>query len=115
MARGHTGPVLDTAWSPFDDNLVVSGSEDGKSELAISDLNDQADHIVCIWKVHDSLFEGWGEDGWVAEDLSPDGKLNAGGRCVPNYLSGPQSLPSQKSWTGHLPPHSLERSHLRFG
>jgi len=33
LARGHTGPVLDTAWSPFDDNLVVSGSEDGKSKL----------------------------------------------------------------------------------
>jgi coronin-1B/1C/6 len=41
---------------------------------------DEADEAVCIWKIQDSLFEGWGEDGWVAEDLSPDGKLNAGGR-----------------------------------
>ena len=41
---------------------------------------EQADEVVCIWKIQDSLFEGWGEDGWIAEDLSPDGKLNAGGR-----------------------------------
>ena len=80
MARGHTGPVLDTAWSPFDDNLVVSGSEDGKSKLHLPRILEQADEVVCIWKIQDSLFEGWGEDGWVAEDLSPDGKLNAGGR-----------------------------------
>jgi len=31
LARGHTAPVLDTAWSPFDDNLVASAGEDGKS------------------------------------------------------------------------------------
>jgi coronin-1B/1C/6 len=35
-----------------------------------------------VWKIQDSLFEGWGEDGWEAEDLSPVAKLNAGGRCV---------------------------------
>jgi len=38
--------------------------------------------VVFIWKIEDSTFEGWGEDGWVAEDLSPVGKLNAGGRYV---------------------------------
>jgi coronin-1B/1C/6 len=32
LARAHTAPVLDTAWSPFNDNVVVSGGEDGKSE-----------------------------------------------------------------------------------
>jgi hypothetical protein len=35
---------------------------------------------VYLWKIEDSLFEGWGEDGWAPEDLTPVGKLNAGGR-----------------------------------
>jgi hypothetical protein len=38
--------------------------------------------LVFLWKIEDSLFEGWGEDGWKPEDLSPTAKLNAGGRCV---------------------------------
>lgn len=32
LARGHTAPVLDIAWNPFDDNIVASAGEDGKSE-----------------------------------------------------------------------------------
>lgn len=28
LFRGHTGPVLDTDWNPFDDDMVVSGSDD---------------------------------------------------------------------------------------
>ncbi|KAK1921449.1 microtubule binding protein [Papiliotrema laurentii] len=74
LARGHTAPVLDTAWSPFDDNLVTSAGEDGK---------------IYIWRVEDSLFEGWGEDGWKPEDLSPVGKLNAGGRKVGQVVFHP--------------------------
>jgi coronin-1B/1C/6 len=73
---------LDTAWSPFDDNLVVSGSEDGKSKPNCAVQSVEADESVCIWKVQDSLFEGWGEEGWVAEDFTPDAKLNAGGRYI---------------------------------
>ena len=30
LFRGHTGPVLDTDWSPFNDSIVASGSDDGK-------------------------------------------------------------------------------------
>jgi coronin-1B/1C/6 len=36
--------------------------------------------IVCVWKIEDSLFEGWGEEHWQPEDLSATSKLNAGGR-----------------------------------
>jgi hypothetical protein len=35
LARGHTAPVLDTAWSPFDDSLVTSAGEDGKSAYGL--------------------------------------------------------------------------------
>ncbi|KAI9632154.1 uncharacterized protein MKK02DRAFT_35550 [Dioszegia hungarica] len=74
LARGHTAPVLDTAWSPFDDNLVVSAGEDGK---------------IAIWKIEDSLFEGWGEDHWSPSDLSPTARLNAGGRKVGQVIFHP--------------------------
>ncbi|WVQ64461.1 uncharacterized protein L199_002628 [Kwoniella botswanensis] len=76
LARGHTAPVLDTAWSPFDDNIVASAGEDGK---------------VLVWKVQDSLFEGWGEDHWVPEDLSPELRLSAGGRKVGQVIFHPTS------------------------
>jgi hypothetical protein len=36
--------------------------------------------IVCVWKIEDSLFEGWGEDQWQPADLSAASRLNAGGR-----------------------------------
>lgn len=42
--------------------------------------NNQLMTLVGIWKIEDSLFEGWGDEGWVAEDLSPVSRLNAGGR-----------------------------------
>ncbi|WWD22902.1 hypothetical protein CI109_107397 [Kwoniella shandongensis] len=74
LARGHTAPILDTAWSTFDDNVVASAGEDGK---------------VFIWKVEDSLFEGWGEDHWVPEDLSPVTKFSAGGRKVGQVIFHP--------------------------
>ncbi|CED83665.1 microtubule binding protein [Phaffia rhodozyma] len=74
LARGHSGAVLDTAWSPFDDSIVASGAEDGK---------------VNIYKIDPSKFEGWGEDGWVAEDFQPDVKINAGGRKIGQVLFHP--------------------------
>ncbi|WVR03213.1 hypothetical protein IAU60_000204 [Kwoniella sp. DSM 27419] len=76
LARGHTAPVLDTAWSPFDDSIVASAGEDGK---------------VFVWKVEDSLFEGWGEDKWTPQDLSPQAKLGAGGRKVGQVIFHPTS------------------------
>jgi coronin-1B/1C/6 len=43
-------------------------------------LDTVAYSLVFLWKISDSLFSGWGEDGWEPEDLSPEVKLNAGGR-----------------------------------
>ncbi|KAI0339757.1 microtubule binding protein [Trametopsis cervina] len=56
LARGHTAPVLDTDWSPFDDSVVASGGEDGKA---------------LIWKVENAAFNGWGADGWDPVDFDP--------------------------------------------
>ncbi|WVO21286.1 uncharacterized protein IAS62_002593 [Cryptococcus decagattii] len=76
LARGHTAPVLDTTWNPFDDNIVASAGEDGK---------------VFIWKVEESAFEGWGEDNWEPQDFSPALKLSAGGRKVGQVIFHPTS------------------------
>lgn len=42
VCRGHTATVLDTAFSPFDDRVAVSGADDGQ---------------VGIWKIEDQLFD----------------------------------------------------------
>lgn len=36
LCAGHGGPVLDTDWNPFNDNIIASGSEDSR---------------VMIWKI----------------------------------------------------------------
>lgn len=33
LFKGHSGPVLDTDFNPFNDSLIASGSEDGKVYL----------------------------------------------------------------------------------
>jgi coronin-1B/1C/6 len=33
ILKGHSGSVLDTEWSPFDDSLLATGSEDAKIKL----------------------------------------------------------------------------------
>ncbi|KAI0693833.1 hypothetical protein BC835DRAFT_1275451 [Cytidiella melzeri] len=67
LARGHTAPVLDTDWSPFDDSVVASAGEDGKA---------------LIWKVDSSAFNGWGTDGWEANDFEPVLRIDVTPRCV---------------------------------
>lgn len=74
MARSHTAPVLDTDWSPHNDSIVASGGEDGK---------------VMIWKVETSMFEGWGQDGWVPQDFDPVLRIDASPRKVGQVLFHP--------------------------
>ena len=33
LFKGHSGPVLDTDFNPFNDRILASGSEDGKVSL----------------------------------------------------------------------------------
>jgi coronin-1B/1C/6 len=74
LARGHSAPVLDTAWSPFDDSIVASAGEDGK---------------VCVFKVAEDDFSLWGDDKWTPRDWEPETKINAGGRKAGQLLFHP--------------------------
>ncbi|KAJ6592224.1 microtubule binding protein [Mycena vulgaris] len=74
LARSHTAPVLDTDWSPHNDRVVASAGEDGK---------------VLLWKVDPALFEGWGIEGWVPQDLDPVARIDASPRKVGQVLFHP--------------------------
>jgi len=74
LARGHTATVLDTAWSPFDDNIVASAGEDGK---------------VLIWKVDADAFEGWGAEKWIPQDFDPVARIEASPRKVGQVIFHP--------------------------
>ncbi|KAF8466649.1 WD40-repeat-containing domain protein [Kalaharituber pfeilii] len=73
LFRGHTAPVLDTDWSPFDDSLIASGSDDGK---------------VFIWKVPEN-FSLISDDDKGPQDVSPINKLSGHTRKVGHVLFHP--------------------------
>jgi coronin-1B/1C/6 len=62
------------AGTPFDDNVVVSGGEDGK---------------MLIWKVEADAFEGWGVEKWVPQDFEPVMRIDALPRKVRQILFHP--------------------------
>lgn len=73
LCRGHTATVLDTAFSPFDDDVVASASDDG---------------TVGLWKLRDADFEQleWSDkarerNGGV-QDFSPLARISGGGRKI---------------------------------
>lgn len=74
LARSHTAAVLDTDWSPHNDSIVASGGEDGK---------------VMIWKVESSMFEGWGQEGWVPQDFEPVLRIDGSPRKIGQVLFHP--------------------------
>ncbi|KAF8677345.1 coronin [Rhizoctonia solani] len=74
LARGHSAPVLDTDWSPFNDSVVASGGEDGR---------------VLIWKVEESQFENWGAEKWRPRDFDPVATITGSGRKVGQVLFHP--------------------------
>ncbi|KAK3700556.1 Coronin-like protein crn1 [Vermiconidia calcicola] len=72
LFRGHTAAVLDTDFSPFNDDIIASGSDDGK---------------VFLWKVPDgfTLFT----DAEEPPDVKPVGKLSGHSRKVGHVLFNP--------------------------
>ncbi|KAG8876726.1 Coronin-like protein crn1 [Tulasnella sp. 331] len=85
LARGHTAPVLDTDWSPFDDRIVASGGEDGK---------------VLVWKVEGTEFEGWGAEKWVPQDFEPVSRIAASARKIGQVMFHPTASHVLASATG---------------
>ncbi|CAK1364755.1 unnamed protein product [Cercospora beticola] len=72
LFRGHTAVVLDTDWSPFDDNIIASASDDGK---------------VFLWQVPENF--QLRTDAEEPEDVKPVGKLSGHSRKVGHVLFNP--------------------------
>ncbi|KAL1952996.1 hypothetical protein VTO42DRAFT_3792 [Malbranchea cinnamomea] len=72
LFRGHTAVVLDTDWNPFNDDLIASGSDDGK---------------VFLWRVP----EGFSirTDAEEITDVAPVAKLSGHPRKVGHVLFNP--------------------------
>ncbi|KAF1829548.1 actin-binding protein-like protein [Decorospora gaudefroyi] len=69
LFRGHTAAVLDTDWSPFNDSLISSASDDGK---------------VFIWKVPEGFTLH--TDAEEPADVAPVAKLSGHMRKVGHVL-----------------------------
>ncbi|CAO1637112.1 unnamed protein product [Sympodiomycopsis kandeliae] len=80
LARGHAATVLDTAFSPFDDSVVVSAGDDGQ---------------IGVWKLDDSVFDVLDMNAKELEahggvrDLVPSAKISASSRKVGQVLFHP--------------------------
>lgn len=72
LFRGHTAPVLDTDWNPFNDRIIASGSDDGK---------------VFVWQVPNgfTLYS----DAEEPQDVAPVSKLSGHSRKVGQVLFNP--------------------------
>lgn len=80
LARGHTAAVLDTAFSPFNDHMLASASDDG---------------TVGVWKIDDSLYDQFDlterqKEQTGIKDLAPVVRIPAGtGKKVGQVLFHP--------------------------
>lgn len=72
LFRGHTAAVLDTDWSPFDDSLIASASDDGK---------------VFLWRVPEDFTLH--QDTEEPVDVAPLHKLSGHTRKVGHVLFNP--------------------------
>jgi coronin-1B/1C/6 len=72
LFRGHTAPVLDTDWNPFDDSLLASGSDDCK---------------VFLWRVPEGFTLH--TDAEEPADVAPVGRLSGHSRKVGHVLFNP--------------------------
>ncbi|KAH7061073.1 actin-binding protein-like protein [Macrophomina phaseolina] len=74
LFRGHTGPVLDTDWNPFNDNVIASGSDDGK---------------VFIWQVPENF--SLHSDAEEPQDVAPAARLAGHTRKVGHVIWNPSA------------------------
>ncbi|KAJ5163973.1 uncharacterized protein N7500_005803 [Penicillium coprophilum] len=74
LCRGHTAVVLDTDWNPFNDDLIASGSDDGK---------------VLLWRVPENFTVRPDTDADNIQDLAPIGKLSGHPKKIGHVLFNP--------------------------
>ncbi|KXG48469.1 protein of unknown function DUF1899 [Penicillium griseofulvum] len=74
LCRGHTAVVLDTDWNPFNDDLIASGSDDGK---------------VLLWRVPENFTVRPEADADDIQDLAPIGKLSGHPKKIGHVLFNP--------------------------
>ncbi|KAJ5856640.1 uncharacterized protein N7529_010584 [Penicillium soppii] len=74
LCRGHTAVVLDTDWNPFNDDLIASGSDDGK---------------VLLWRVPENFTVRPEVDSEEIKDLAPVGKLSGHPKKIGHVLFNP--------------------------
>ncbi|KAK0531817.1 Coronin-like protein crn1 [Tilletia horrida] len=80
LCRGHSAAVLDTAFSPFDDSLVVSASDDGT--MGVFQIADDAFDILDLSEKEKERIGG-------LQDFSPVRKLAGGGRKIGQVVFHP--------------------------
>ncbi|KAJ5585597.1 Actin-binding protein [Penicillium hispanicum] len=74
LFRGHTAVVLDTDWNPFNDDLIASGSDDGK---------------VFLWRVPENFTVRPDADADDIQDIAPVGKLSGHPKKIGHVLFNP--------------------------
>ncbi|KAL5001285.1 hypothetical protein BDV10DRAFT_160365 [Aspergillus recurvatus] len=74
LFRGHTAVVLDTDWNPFNDDLIASGSDDGR---------------VFLWRVPEGFTVSPDVDADDIQDIAPVGKLSGHPKKVGHVLFNP--------------------------
>ncbi|BCS26597.1 coronin [Aspergillus puulaauensis] len=74
LFRGHTAVVLDTDWNPFNDDLLASGSDDGR---------------VYLWRVPEGFTVNPDIDSDDIQDIAPVGKLSGHPKKVGHVLFNP--------------------------
>ena len=63
LCRGHSAPVLDTAWDPHQQAILASAGEDGK--ILLWNFDDELSNASQGLTTYSGKFSGWGEDGWT--------------------------------------------------
>ncbi|KAL3449798.1 hypothetical protein BJX65DRAFT_271933 [Aspergillus insuetus] len=74
LFRGHTAVVLDTDWNPFNDEVLASGSDDGR---------------ICIWKVPEGFTVTPDVHADDIQDVAPVSKLSGHPKKVGHVLFNP--------------------------
>lgn len=66
LARGHSAPVLDTAWSPHSNSLLASAGDDGK--ILLWNFDNELSSAAHGSEQYGGKFAGWGEDDWTCPE-----------------------------------------------